>query len=269
MRVLVISPHGDDSTIHAGGWIAQRTEAGDEVTILRVTNDEKDSFSGDIAATVAANRAEAEAAAAVLGAGFLSFDYRDCEMDPLDETELRGRMVRVFREFRPDVVMGYDPWGPYEENPDHLKCARAMDDACWSANYPHFYPEQLAAGLSRHCVARRAYFSRTQHGANRVIDISSTLDRKIAAMQAHRTMSAAILQNTKELALAAGLDLPALQRIDDPGAFAREFILARSRRVGEPHGLAYAEAFRFAEFDATNPLVAHFQALGDGPGRTT
>ncbi len=257
MRVLVISPHGDDSTIHAGGWIAQRTEAGDEVTILRVTNDEKDSFSGDIAATVAANRAEAEAAAAVLGAGFLSFDYRDCEMDPLDETELRGRMVRVFREFRPDVVMGYDPWGPYEENPDHLKCARAMD------------PEQLAAGLSRHCVARRAYFSRTQHGANRVIDISSTLDRKIAAMQAHRTMSAAILQNTKELALAAGLDLPALQRIDDPGAFAREFILARSRRVGEPHGLAYAEAFRFAEFDATNPLVAHFQALGDGPGRTT
>ncbi len=80
---------------------------------------------GDIVATAAVNRADAEAAA-ILDAGFLSLDYRYCEMDSLDEAELRGRMVRVCREFRPDLVMSYDAWGRYEENPDHLKCAWAM-----------------------------------------------------------------------------------------------------------------------------------------------
>jgi LmbE family N-acetylglucosaminyl deacetylase len=182
MRIIVPSPHGDDSTIHAGGWVVQQARAGHEVTIVRITNDEKDSFSGDIPTTVRANRDEAEAAAAILGASFRSFEYRDCEMDPLDETELRGRLVGVFREIRPDLVMGFDPRGAYEENPDHLKCARAMDDACWSANYPHSYPEQLRGGLAPHCVARRAYFSRSRHGVNRAFDIDDVLDIKIQAM---------------------------------------------------------------------------------------
>ncbi len=263
MRIIVISPHGDDSTLHAGGWIAQRARAGDEVTILRVTNDEKDSFSGDIAGTVRANREEADEAARILGATrFVSFDYRDCEMDPLDETEMRGRMVRLFRELKPDLVMGYDPWGPYEENPDHLKCARAMDDACWSSNHPHFYPEQLRAGLERHCIVRRAYFSRAMHAVNRVTDIGDVMDLKIRAMQAHRTMSLSMLTNFREQVAAAKITLPALQRITDAAEFAAETIRARARRVGAMHGVEYAEVFRFAEFDATNPLVAHFAALG-------
>ena len=262
MRVMVISPHGDDFTIFAGGLIALYAREGHQIDIVRVTNDEKDSFSGDIPATVEANTVEAEEAASILGARrLIHLGYRDCELDPVDETELRGRLVRLFREHRPDLVIGFDPWSPVEENPDHLKCARALDDGCWSANYPHFYPEQLRGGLQRHCIARRAYFSRGLQGVNRFVDIAPVLDIKIHAMQAHRTMARAIMDNLKDLVAAVDLKVPALAAIADPTQFAPEFIKARARRIGSRGEMEYAEAFRFEEFDEKNVLIEHFLSL--------
>lgn len=262
MRAIVISPHGDDFTIFAGGLIALYCREGHEVTIVRVTNDEKDCFSGDVAATVEANRAEAEEAAALLGVrDVVHLGYRDCELDPLDETEMRGRLVGLFRERRPDLVIGFDPWAPFEENPDHLKCARVMDDACWAANYPHFYAQQLRSGLRTHAIGRRAYFARSLERVNRYVDISDVLAVKVRAMQAHRTMSAAILRNLRDVSRAAGLSVPFLERDVDLARFSEEFILARAAHAGRSGGLDYAEAFRFAEFDETNAVVAHLLTL--------
>ena len=30
-----------------------------------------------------------------------------------------------------DTVFSYDPWGHYEENPDHYVTAQAVEAACW------------------------------------------------------------------------------------------------------------------------------------------
>ena len=45
--------------------------------------------------------------------------YRNHRMDDLARTEIRARLIFLFRLLRVDTIFSYDPWGHYEENPDH------------------------------------------------------------------------------------------------------------------------------------------------------
>jgi len=43
--------------------------------------------------------------------------YRNHRMDDLARTEIRARLIFLFRLLKIDTVFSYDPWGHYEENP--------------------------------------------------------------------------------------------------------------------------------------------------------
>jgi hypothetical protein len=45
----------------------------------------------------------------------------------------RARLIFIFRLMKVDTVFCYDPWGHYEENPDHYVTA-----SCVSPGYPRF-----------------------------------------------------------------------------------------------------------------------------------
>ena len=49
-----------------------------------------------------------------------------------------------------DTVICWDPWEHYEENPDHIATAHAVEAARWMAGMRTDYPEQLDAGLTPH-----------------------------------------------------------------------------------------------------------------------
>jgi LmbE family N-acetylglucosaminyl deacetylase len=96
---------------------------------------------------------EMRKAAEVIGIHNLYFlDYRDSGMDGTpenkdprafvnaDETEAVGRIVKIVREFKPTVMVTFDPTGGYG-HPDHLAIHRWAIKAFHAAGDPAAYPE--------------------------------------------------------------------------------------------------------------------------------
>ena len=63
-----------------------------------------------------------------------------------DIDEAAGRLVRIVREVRPQVIVGYNAYGGYG-HPDHIRAAQVAVLAFERAGDPAWYPEQLADGL--------------------------------------------------------------------------------------------------------------------------
>jgi LmbE family N-acetylglucosaminyl deacetylase len=188
-RVLVaVTAHADDWSIFAGGAIAKMIDEGYTGYLIRVTDDEKDGVTSAPENSLRNGR-EIYDAARILGIReIFSLNLKNDEIDPFWETELREKLILLIRKLKPYTVFTFDPWASYEENPDHLKTAKAVDDACWTAQIGLFHPEQLRAGLEPHYCTELYYWARGPHVVNKVVDISSTLDRKIEAVRAHRGM---------------------------------------------------------------------------------
>ena len=81
-------------------------------------------------------------------------------MDEVSIQEIKARLIFLFRLLKVDTLICYDPWGHYEENPDHYVTARAVEAARWMAAGRRDYPEHLEAGLEPHAVQERYYFAR-------------------------------------------------------------------------------------------------------------
>ncbi len=109
-------------------------------------------------------------------------------MDDVSRVELRARLIFLIRLLKIDTIFSYDPWGHYEENPDHYVTAQCVEAACWMAGGHLDFPEHLVAGIQPHIVREKYYYARGPQLVNRVVDISSTIDRKMEAIRANRTM---------------------------------------------------------------------------------
>ncbi len=189
--LLVISPHGDDFAVYAGGTIARMASEGWDVTLVRVTNDEKHSVSFSTEETRLRTRSEAEAAARILGIReVIHLNYKDGELQSAAETEMRARFTVLFRAIRPDALMTCDPWTRYDDNFDHEKVGRAVEDAAWTSGNDKFHPELQRAGLRPYSVPLRYYWSAGQRYVNRTLDISSALKKKRASLGALPTFTA-------------------------------------------------------------------------------
>lgn len=219
-RVLVaITAHADDFSIFAGGTIAKLIDEGYTGYVIRITDDEKDGVAPP-AENSLRNGAEIRDAMRILGVkDVFSLNYKNDEIDPYSETEMREKLILLFRRLKPYTILTFDPSAAYEENPDHAKTARAVEDACWTAGVHLFHPEQLRAGLKPHYLVERYYWSRGPHVVNKTVDISSTIDRKIEAVRAHRGM------------------------IRDPRLLVE--LRESNRKLGELNGVPYAELFHF------------------------
>ena len=119
--MLVVSAHAADFVWRAGGAAALAASRGDRVTVLCLSYGERgESASAWRAGKMleeikAQRRSEAESAAAALGA---AIEFLDAGDYPLRETdELIDRIVRVYREVNPSVVLTHTLADPY--NGDH------------------------------------------------------------------------------------------------------------------------------------------------------
>lgn len=124
--LLVVSAHAGDFVWRAGGAIALASARGERAKVLCLTYGER----GESAKAWRAGkqldeikeirRAEATNAADVLGA---EIEFLDAGDYPLRETtELVDRIVRVYRDFDPSVVLTHTLADPY--NQDHPAAAR-------------------------------------------------------------------------------------------------------------------------------------------------
>ncbi len=100
-------------------------------------------------------------------------------MDAIQIQDLKGRLIFLFRLLKVDTLICYDPWEHYEENPDHIATAHAVEAARWMAGMWTDYPEHLDAGLRPHSPREVYYYSRAPQRANRIVDITNYMDKKV------------------------------------------------------------------------------------------
>jgi LmbE family N-acetylglucosaminyl deacetylase len=247
--LAAIQPHVDDIPLFAGGTVAKLLDEGYTGYLIRVTNDDS-AGAGSVANKVLTNERDENELVRVMGfqRGF-NLNYPNHQMDNTSRVELKSRLIFLFRLLKVNTVVCYDPWGHYEENPDHYVTAACVEAACWMAAGDNDYPEQFAAGLKPHSVTEKYYFARFQQQVNRVVDISAFVEKKIDANLVNKAQGPAGENGARlrrELA-ARNRRLPLLGDSDEAAnrAYIREFVLDRDRDAGKKYGLAYAEEFHY------------------------
>jgi 4-oxalomesaconate hydratase len=131
-RVLVIGAHSADFVWRAGGAIAVTTKAGGEARVIALSYGERGE-SGELwkepGQTVERvkelRHAEADRAAAILGAEFRCLDLGDYPLE-IDAAALQ-RIADEIREFAPHVLVTHTTKDPF--NPDHGLAGAAVDRA--------------------------------------------------------------------------------------------------------------------------------------------
>jgi N-acetyl-1-D-myo-inositol-2-amino-2-deoxy-alpha-D-glucopyranoside deacetylase len=172
--LLAFHAHPDDESISTGGTIASVAAGGTAVTVVTATRGEAGEIHNrddvdEIRDQLGEIRtAELTAALEVLGVGEPVFlGYRDSGMmgtpdnehpDALwraDFSEAVGRLVRIIREHRPEVITAYDPFGGYG-HPDHIQVHRIGTAAYWAAADVGRYP---AAAYGEPWIPSKLYWT--------------------------------------------------------------------------------------------------------------
>ena len=246
--LALVTPHLDDGPIFASGTIAKLISEGYTGYFIRTSNDEKDSYHLSLGETVLANERDMARVVQTLGLT-KSYDlgYRNHRLDEVSRTEIRSRLIFLFRLLKVDTVFSYDPWGHYEENPDHSVTAQAVESACWMASGLLDYPEQFEAGLKPHAVTEKYYFARGPQLVNRAVEIGPFLPQKVATIAACETMMTHMVNDLRDGLAQRGLRVPAFS--GDAKLATQEFIRAafvpRDHATGQKYNLSYAEEFHY------------------------
>lgn len=255
--LAVIQPHVDDATLFAGGAIAKLISEGYTGYLIRVTNDDA-AGAGTDGDRVSNNEKDNEIVAKVLGLKKVyNLGYRNHRMDEYNTQEIKGRLIFLFRLLKVDTIFSYDPWGHYEENPDHYVTAQAVEAARWMSGSVD-YPEQLDV-VKPYAVKERYYFARGPQLVNRIVDISNHIDTKVRSNVVITTQGPGgnAGSRIKKSLDDKGRKLPILGDTDESANFnyVKHFVLdkdslakrgtASDKEVGKKYGLEWAEAYHY------------------------
>ncbi len=247
--LAVIQPHCDDIPIFAAGTVAKLISEGYTGYLIRTTNDDAAGAGASMGERVLNNEKDNVAVAKVLGLKkAYDLNYRNHRMDEYNIQEIKGRLIFLFRLLKVDTLICYDPWGHYEENPDHYITAQAVEAARWMAGMRTDYPEQLEV-VEPHTVREMYYFARGPQLVNRVVDISSFINKKVESNVVCKTQGPGgdngarlrkrLAEEGKKLAILGDDDQTANFN------YIMEFVLEHDRINGEKYGLDWAECFHY------------------------
>ena len=186
---MFIFAHPDDIEFGVAGTAAHWAQAGCRVVYVVITDGNVGSHEAGMTAERLAQirRAEQTAAGEVAGAECVYLGYHDGFLQPT--LELRKDLVRLIRQYKPDAVVCGDPTAffpteNYINHPDHRAAATAALDAVFpAAEMSLLYPDLAAEGLAGHKVDY--VFVTFGERVNYYVDITDTLDLKIAALKKH------------------------------------------------------------------------------------
>ncbi len=225
--VLIITADQTDYVLAAGGTIARMVDDGASAHLVRVTNDDKDSWELSPEETAVRARRESEAAAGILGiADVISLGYRAGELAGVQHTELRDRLLFYIRKLEPDVLFLPNPYAEYVEVLDRFYVGKAAEDAARAAALENFQPPFATVGLEPHVTAELYYYAQPFDPRRRepestptfapqptALDIASAFQKKLRAAQALETANRSMAMRIKQRLEQTGRRLPLL---DEP-----------------------------------------------------
>ncbi len=187
---MVITAHPDDAEFTVAGTVGRWIKEGSHVVYVICTDGSRGSNDPQMPPTrmKVIRQAEQHEAARIVGVQTVVFlDYQDGTLQPT--LELRRDLTRVVRRHKPDIVICQDPTARfygnnYVNHPDHRAAGEAALYAVFpSAGTRFVFPELLEEGLEPHQV--REIYLYGSPDPNIWVDISETIDLKIAALKAH------------------------------------------------------------------------------------
>ena len=172
--LLAVFAHPDDESFGIGGTLAKYAAEGVHVVLACATRGEAGQISdphlGSREQLAEIRERELRCACDVLGISELYLlGYRDSGMAgspdnehpraliQADPAEVVGKIVRVIRRVRPQVVITFEKGGGYG-HPDHIAIHRHTVAAFQAAGDPDRYPEHLEEGLEPH-QPQKLYFT--------------------------------------------------------------------------------------------------------------
>jgi len=156
-------------------------ERGHVVKLVSLTNGDaghQDMGGGPLARRRAA---EARCAGGVIGAEYVTLDNHDGELMPT--LEARRQLIRVIREFRPDLV-----FAPRVDDyhPDHRATGELVRDAAYMVTVPNVVAETPHLSRNPVFVLVEDRFTRpTPFAPDVVVDIDSVVEKKVDMYHCH------------------------------------------------------------------------------------
>lgn len=260
--VLVVTADAPDYVLAAGGTIAGMAATGAAVHLVRVTNDEKDSWKLSPEETIRRATEESLAAAKILGVRDVhALGYRGYDLGGVSFTEIRDRLIFLIRHYKPTVMFIPNPYTEFDRVVDRFYTGRAAEDAWRAAALENYQPPYADAGMRPHLTPELYYYAQPHDPYRRepestatfvpqpkFVDIAAQLDRKIRAAQAFSTSNENMARRLAERLASTGRTLPLLATVND-GSIAKlveENVrgLAAVNAKETPHRAA--EEFRYA-----------------------
>lgn len=189
---MVIVAHPDDVEFSCAGTLARWAKKGAHICYVVCTSGEVGIAESGMTKEKATKIREAEQrhAADLVGAQEVVF-LREPDGMLQPTMDLRKKLVREIRRFRPEVVISGDPtivWAgnTYINHPDHRAAATAALDATFpAAGQPNLFEELEKEGLTAH--KPRKLFVTGWGQTDLFVNIEETIDIKIAALRAHKS----------------------------------------------------------------------------------
>ncbi len=186
LDLIAVGAHPDDIEIACGGTLAQLSRKGYQVGIVDLTDGEPTPLSPgpDV------RMAEAQKAADVLGVAVrINLNLPNRRL--FDSFEARIALAKVFRRFRPKVVLGFGG-KTVLASPDHYQAMLITDAAVFYSRLTKW--DEHFDGLPVHTVTNQLGFPINLHGLDLpeasgyiVSDIGPSLATKVEAIRCYST----------------------------------------------------------------------------------
>ena len=257
--LLAVFAHPDDEAFGTGGTLTKYAAEGNDVYLVTATRGEAGRIAEPDLTTTAnlpyVRERELRCACQIYGIHPpLFLDYVDGQLPIVHQGQAVGKLVRIIRELRPQVVITFGPDGIYGHY-DHIAVHRWATIAVNLAAAPDCFPEQLADACQPHQVSK-VYFrtlpeeqvaamseqdkpaavmmngvpfffaGRRPDEITTIVDVSDHIEAKLGGIRCHETQ--------------VGRDSPYAEAPDEvtrePWFQSEHFVLAHST-VGWPAGI--------------------------------
>ena len=189
---MAIHAHPDDIEFTCVGTLARWAKLGSHIIYVLCTSGDVGIDEPGMTREKATLIREAESLAAAQIAGVHDVVFLREPDGLLQPTlELRKRIVREIRRYKPEVIMTGDPtivWSgsDYINHPDHRAAAMAALDATFpAAGQPNLFEDLEQEGLKAHKV--RKVYAHVWEKADVYVNIEETIDIKVSALRAHKS----------------------------------------------------------------------------------
>ena len=197
--MMVVTAHPDDEASSFGGALRLYSERGVKTCVICLTPGQAATHRGGARndhELVAMRREEFAAACKILKvARAIVLDYPDGQLHRLDLQRVVSDLTLHIREFRPQVVLTFDPAGGATGHTDHTMTSVFATLAFHWAGRSNRFPDQLSGPVAAHRTQKLYYASSnsilpgrqpvTMVPATASIDVGKYLDTKIDAFRAH------------------------------------------------------------------------------------